>query len=50
MALFRFGKSSAESSPRTEEEPGAAKPSVFDRLRRVCQRLRRFSIQTFEIC
>ncbi|MDO7713850.1 MAG: signal recognition particle receptor subunit alpha, partial [Pirellulales bacterium] len=33
MALFRFGKSSAESSPRTEEEPGAAKPSVFDRLR-----------------
>ena len=33
MALFRFGKSASESSSGEEEQPVAAKPGVFDRLR-----------------
>ncbi|MDG1991146.1 MAG: signal recognition particle-docking protein FtsY [Pirellulales bacterium] len=33
MALFRFGKSASESSSGEEDQPVAAKPGVFDRLR-----------------
>ena len=33
MALFRFGKSSSESSSSEEAQAVAAKPGVFDRLR-----------------